>query len=213
MKNKKKCWIIIGIILWAILMIFLLVKQYQINQETKKLKEETQYLNTLDVKTKSGNTINTEYTGLDNGSFFIKIPTSFQVMSPEQIKKKYPNPNPPTFVFTNQETTINVAISLTTNQIKEEAIKSYAQMLQETLKNSYDILENKISNRDGHQIGKIKLISKAEDTDIYNHMLFFSDDGYLRIVAFNCTKNLKEEWESVGDFILDSLFFKTENKE
>ena len=53
----------------------------------------------------------------------------------------------------------------------------------------------------------MKLVSSAYDTNIYNNMLCFSYNGKLVIINFNCTVNLKDEWEKVGDFIIDSLFF------
>ena len=45
------------------------------------------------------------------------------------------------------------------------------------------------------------------DTDIYNHMIVFSVDDTLRIVSFNCTKELQENWKEVGEFIIKSLTF------
>lgn len=61
--------------------------------------------------------------------------------------------------------------------------------------------------RDNHKIGEMKFISQASDTNIYNHIIAFSVDGKLRLVNFNCTEDLRTEWEEVGDFIINSLSF------
>ncbi len=53
----------------------------------------------------------------------------------------------------------------------------------------------------------MKFISPASDTNIYNHIIAFSADGKLRLVNFNCTEELRAEWEKVGDFIINSLLF------
>ena len=53
----------------------------------------------------------------------------------------------------------------------------------------------------------MKFISLASDTNIYNHIIAFSVDGKLRLVNFNCTEDLRPEWEKVGDFIINSLLF------
>ena len=59
---------------------------------------------------------------------------------------------------------------------------------------------------DNHNIGKIKYLSNAVDTKIYNNTIFFSYNNKLVLISFNCTKDLQEEWEVVSDFIVDSLF-------
>lgn len=54
----------------------------------------------------------------------------------------------------------------------------------------------------------MKLVSKASDTNIYNHMICFSYQNKLIIMNFNCIERLQEEWFTVGDFLIDSLLFK-----
>ena len=75
------------------------------------------------------------------------------------------------------------------------------------LKESSKIISTKDYKIDGYNIGQIKLITSAEDTDIYNNMIFFSYENKLIIITFNCTIDLQEEWQEVGDFLIDSLFF------
>ncbi len=76
------------------------------------------------------------------------------------------------------------------------------------LEKNSDIVESKSYKVDGHTIGEMKLVTKAVDTNIYNHMLFFSYHDKLVIITFNCTEELRNDWEQVGDFMIESLFFK-----
>ena len=105
--------------------------------------------------------------------------------------------------------TINIAISLTENKMLDSGIKKYHQYMVELLKDNSEIIDSKTYQVGGYTIGQIKLLSTASDTKIYNNMLCFSYQDKLVIVTFNCTEELKEQWQEVGDFIIDSLFFKT----
>ena len=99
-----------------------------------------------------------------------------------------------------------MAVSLTDDKMSNAQIKSYKEAMENLLKNNSGIIS--LYEVSGHNIGKIKLISNAQDTSIYNNMIFFSYNDKLVIVTFNCTTELQKEWQSVGDFIIDSLFFK-----
>lgn len=92
--------------------------------------------------------------------------------------------------------------------MSDAQIKSYKDYMENLLKENSEIISSNLYKVNKHTIGKIKLISKAQDTNIYNNMMFFSNNGKLVIVTFNCTTELQKEWQNVGDFVIDSLFFK-----
>ena len=71
----------------------------------------------------------------------------------------------------------------------------------------YEVIDSNTKEKEEHTIGQIQFISKAADTDIYNHMMIFSCNDKFRVVSFNCTKELQEEWQEVGAFIINSLMF------
>ena len=207
MKDKKKIGTVIFGIICAVIIGVCLVIQFVIKNEDKKLQKEKEKLETLTIKTESGVEIETEYYSFDNSKFYLKIPKSFKQLDYETITKKY-NGNVPNIVFSNDETTINVAVSLTDDKMSNAQIKSYKEAMENLLKNNSEIISSDLYEVSGHNIGKIKLISNAQDTSIYNNMIFFSYTDKLVIVTFNCTTELQKEWQSVGDFIIDSLFFK-----
>lgn len=207
MKDKKKIGIVIYSIICVVIVAVCLVIQFVIKNEDKKLQKEKEKLEILTIKTESGVEIETEYYSFDNSKFYLKIPKSFKQLDYETITKKY-NGNVPNIVFSNEETTINVAVSLTDDKMSNTQIKSYKEAMENLLKDNSEIISSDLYELSGHNIGKIKLISEAQDTSIYNNMIFFSYNDKLVIVTFNCTTELQKEWQSVGDFIIDSLFFK-----
>lgn len=207
MKDKKKIVkIVFGIVCVLIITVCIII-QIIIKNENKKLEKESQKYETLVVETLSGNKIETEYTHIDNKNFYIKIPKNFKALEYETIIKKY-NGDVPNVVFSNDETTINIAISTTENKMNNRQIKGYIEYMNNLLKDYSEIVNTKFYEVDNHNIGQIKLISNATDTKIYNNMICFSYDNKLVIITFNCTEDLKDEWSNVGDFIIDSLFFK-----
>ena len=207
MKNKKKMGLIIFEIVCIVIVIACIIIQIIIKDKDKKLEKESQKYENLTIETKSGTKVETEYIHIDNEKFYLKVPKSFKQLDYETITAKY-NGDIPNIVFSNDETTINVAVSLNGNEMKNDQIKEFLNIMKKTLKDNSEILGTDFYEIDNHNVGKIKLISKGQDTDIYNNMIFFSYNNELVIIAFNCTTELQNEWQSVGDFIIDSLFFK-----
>ncbi len=205
MEKKKKY--MIGSVVVVLIVGILLSIQYVLNKDTEKMKEEEEIYKTMDITTKGGMKISTEYNKFDDGSFLIKLPITFTRMSEDMVQTKYPNGNPPTFVFTNEGTTVNVAVSLSDVAMKNSDIKEYLTSLETSFAEYYTILDTNLFERDGRNIGEIEFLSTATDTDIYNHFLVFSTNDKLRIITFNCTKELQEQWQEVGDFIVDSIMF------
>lgn len=205
-KGNKIVKIVLGIVC-VIIVIACIIIQLVLANEDKKLEKESQKYETLTTQTKSGEQIETNYMHIEENEFYVKIPTTFKQLDYETINKKY-NGDVPNVVFSNDETTINIAISITENEMKNDQIESYKEYMGKMLKSNSEIISSNYYKEGNHNIGQIKLMSNAVDTKIYNNMIFFSYNDKLVIIAFNCTEELKEEWQNVGDFIIDSLFFK-----
>lgn len=203
---KKKIWMIVAIIVIAIIAV-LLVVQIHFNKKTEELKKEEEILNTFDIQTKGGQAIKLEYKNFENGEFYLKIPREFKLMDEKTLEKKYDKENPPTFAYTNVETTVNVAVSITNTQMNNKAIGTFLDNMKAQLGAQYEVIESGTKEKEGHTIGQIQFISKGVDTDIYNYMIMFSYNDKFRTVSFNCTKELQEEWQEVGAFIINSLMF------
>lgn len=161
---------------------------------------------TLTITSNKGNVIETQYEKF--GGFSLKIPTDFQIMSDEMISVKYPNGNPPSLVYTNERGTINVALVMNDVALKNTQIEEYIKTMESTYKNySYNVEVN-FWERNNHKIGEMEFTTQASDTEIYNHIIAFSVDGKLRLVNFNCTKEISEEWKEISKFIIESIKFE-----
>lgn len=198
--------VLVSLIVAIVLISCYIVPKYILSGEKEVIKKNNK--ETFEVTRNDGVVIKTEYYTFDNDNFYLKIPEEFNSMSSDLLNVKYPNGNVPTYVLTNDETTINVVVNVTKDKMNNESITPFLENMKQTLSTSSKIIESNIYEKENHNIGEIKFISKAVDTDIYNHMIIFSLDDTLRIVSFNCTKELKDNWESVGEFVIDSLTFR-----
>lgn len=198
--------VLVSLIVAIVLISCYIVPKYILSGEKEVIKKNNK--ETFEVTRNDGVVIKTEYYTFDNDNFYLKIPEEFNSMSSDLLNVKYPNGNVPTYVLTNDETTINVVVNVTKDKMNNESITPFLENMKQTLSTSSKIIESNVYEKENHNIGEIKFISKAVDTDIYNHMIIFSVDDTLRIVSFNCTKKLKDNWESVGEFVIDSLTFR-----
>lgn len=209
---KKKVGITIAIIAVVIIVAISLGVQYVFRQATEELKQEEEKLNKLNIETKSGENVELEFANFENGEFYLKLPKNFKQMDQETINKKYNNGNPPSFAFMNDASTISIAVSVSDVEMKDEAIGPFVESMKKQLEANSEIIDTSVTEKDGHTIGQIKMLTEGVDTKIYNHMLMFSCNGKFRTVGFNCTKELQEEWQDVGAFIIDSLMFPVDEK-
>lgn len=187
---------IVVLITWAIITIPNITK-------TENLSEiET----TLVITTNKGNNIKTQYEMFDG--FKIKIPSEFKIMSDEIVNVKYPNGNAPSLVYTNDKTTINVALVMNDVTMKNSQIEEYVKTMESTYKNYSKDVKLNFWERNNHKIGEMEFTTEGSDTEIYNHIIAFSVNDKLRLVNFNCIKEQMNEWQKVSKFIMDSIMFE-----
>lgn len=197
-KNLNVCLIIsiAVLIVWTIITIPNITK-------TENLSEIE---NTLVITTNNGNNIETQYEMFDG--FKIKIPSEFKIMSDEIVNVKYSNGNAPSLVYTNDKTTINVALVMNDVAMKNSQIEEYVKTMESTYKNYSKDVKLNFWERNNHKIGEMEFTTKGSDTEIYNHIIAFSFNDKLRLVNFNCTKEQMSEWKEVSKFIVDSIIFE-----
>lgn len=187
---------IVVLIVWAIITIPNITKTENLS-EIKK---------TLVITTNKGNNIETQYEMFDG--FKIKIPSEFKIMSDEIVNIKYPNGNAPSLVYTNDKTTINVALVMNDVAMKNSQIEEYVKTMESTYKNYSKDVKLNFWERNNHKIGEMEFTTEGSDTEIYNHIIVFSVNDKLRLVNFNCTKEQMSEWKEVSKFIVNSIMFE-----
>ena len=201
-KDKTKILNVCLLISIAVLIVWAIITIPNITK-TENLSEIE---NTLVITTNKGNNIETQYEMFDG--FKIKIPSEFKIMSDEIVKVKYPNGNSPSLVYTNDKTTINVALVMNDVTMKNSQIEEYVKTLEQTYKNYSKDVKLKFWERNNHKIGEMEFTTQGLDTEIYNHIITFSVNDKLRLVNFNCTKEQMSEWQNVSKFIVDSIMFE-----
>ena len=201
-KDKTKILNVCLIISITILIIWAIITIPNITK-TENLSEIE---NTLVITTNKGNNIETQYEMFDG--FKIKIPIEFKIMSDEIVNVKYTNGNAPSLVYTNDKTTINVALVMNDVTMKNSQIEEYVKTMESTYKNYSKDVKLNFWERNNHKIGEMKFTTQGLDTEIYNHIIAFSVNDKLRLVNFNCTKEQMNEWQKVSKFIMDSIMFE-----
>lgn len=162
---------------------------------------------TLNIANGDGEEIATKYYHIGDNKFFIKIPDNFHILTNAEINKKYSG-DVPDGVFANSDNTVNVAISLSNAEVKNDQIEEYLKVMIELLSSTGKILKSDFYEVNKHNVATIKVETESDDEKYYNHMMFFSYDDKLVAIAFNCKLSERETWENVGDFIIDSLYFE-----
>ena len=179
---------------------------YFLDKDLERQQQELEALENNHVSTASGEDVETELYNFEAGRFYLKIPKSFSQMDADMIARKYPG-EAPEYVFTNEETTINVAVGVSDAALEDSQIQQFIDYMEQVLSQSCQVLETNAYEKGGRTVGELRFVSEAVDADIYNHMLVFSDEGRQRIITFNCTVENQEEWQPVGTFVVQSLHF------
>ena len=201
--NKKLMIILISIIILVIIIVtIILINNYKTKKE---LEERLEKINTLEITTVSGENIVTEYKNILEENFFIKIPTTFTELDDDIIADNYYG-NLPQVVYSNDDVTINVLINMTDDEMNNEQIKDYFDEMLTILADNSRIIYSDYYEVDNHNVGNIKYMSNSVDSKIYNNTIYFSYNNKLVLVSFNCTEQLQDEWQKVGDFIIESLY-------
>ena len=201
-KNDKKRRIIIeiigGIILLAIIifLVFFLNRKYEVSFYLDN-GSDTQVVYVKHNKILNSNNIKGKE---DLGESFVDWY--------EIVNVKYPNGNAPSLVYTNDKTTINVALVMNDVTMKNNQIEEYVKTMESTYKNYSKDVKLNFWERNNHKIGEMEFTTQGSDTEIYNHIITFSVNDKLRLVNFNCTKEQMSELREVSKFIVDSIMFE-----
>jgi len=133
--KRKKLFLILGIALVCLAVGGYFIIDHMLNQDLQKQQQELDELANMQAATKSGEAVEMELFSFADGRFFLKLPKSFAPMDESLIAVKYPSGNAPTHVFTNEQTTINVALNITENNMSDDEIAQYIKYMEQELEN------------------------------------------------------------------------------
>ncbi len=144
---------------------------------------------------------------LFDGKVKIDMPEDFKLMTEEVAKLKYPSEQRPQIIYTNKESTVNVAFSSSNQEFIESDLSKLSEYYKDTLLKGIDIEQNEIRTINGNKILFISFISDAPDTKIYNLLGSTVLDGKLFILNFNSTIEELDKWKPIGQKIINSITF------
>lgn len=198
--------IIISIIVAAVIItgiIFCIMHFAQNKDDSKTEDDKTETAYTLENG--KGKKIEAKYVSLDGYNYKLLAPSSFTTMSAEKIKEDYGETEAPDLVMTNSDNTVNLALSKPENALTDDQIEEYLKAMKSIFDMSAEVISTNTREVNGHKVAEIKLVTDYTDEDIYNHMAFFSYDGKLAIVSFNCLDDIRDEWGKIGEEMINSL--------
>lgn len=143
-----------------------------------------------------------------NESLKVQIPREFKIMDSEMLNLKYPvTAKRPTVVYTDSIGEINVAF----NHTKDNISAADVPKVQESILNQFKqapaitLISSDYRGINGKDFFIIKFYSPAVDAQIYNLMFGTELNGKLLMGTFNCTVKHLQEWQPIGDKIVNSL--------
>lgn len=142
-----------------------------------------------------------------DGKVVLLVPASFEIMSEEMRRLKYPSERRPPIVFTNYEGSVNVSIKPTEHRMVEATTESMRFALVRGYKANYpssEIFSEPIVL--GGRLGFfIDFWVTAQDTDIRIWIVGISVEDRLVMISFNVTRKLEPEWMGVAEKIMASI--------
>jgi hypothetical protein len=142
------------------------------------------------------------------GKVSILLPVEFAPMSAELIQKKYPSANRPSVVFSNKQTTVNVALDHTAHRLSIDELAKAQESVRSAFKTSYPSAQwfrDEIKTINGRSFFLVDVRTPAIDTEVRNIFVGTSLDSRMLIITFNVTKALEAEWVAIANQILESI--------
>lgn len=139
----------------------------------------------------------------------ILLPSDFRQMDINTIILKYPNEGGrPNEVYTNNNSSVNLAFTHSIKKATASDIKNHAAELIKILKQQgLTILSQSQEKINGKDFLVVEFYSKAVNGTLYNKMFFTSLEGKLLIGSFNCTSAMEGQWKNKGYEIIQSIKF------
>jgi hypothetical protein len=135
------------------------------------------------------------------------MPSDFRQMDISTIKVKYPNEGGrPGEVYTNNNSSVNLAFTHTAKKVSAADIKSHADELIALLKQKGIVVLNQRQEKiNGKDFLIVDFNSKTINGSLYNKMFFTALAGRLLIGNYSCTSSIAGQWKSKGDEMIKSI--------
>lgn len=181
-----------------------------INNDNSNILPENELMSQLEVTIEDQDNLDSYYSKklLFSGLLSIDIPRDFEIMSEEIAQVKYPTESRPTLIYTNEDTTVNVAFNLTDDLLSANELPLFRVNLLESLIAAYPSatwLSDELRKINDKTVGMIEFITTALDMDIYNLLIVFELEGRVMLASFNAPAEQLEQWKPIAHDVMNSL--------
>lgn len=150
-----------------------------------------------------------EKRSLMDGFLTMICPESYEIMTEEVAKVKYPEEERPKFIYCNEKTTVSFHFSIEEEQVKDEEIEELKDILKRQIMRLYSIekldMDEMLKTKEGKQIGLFAMEIPVIDGTSYQITYFMSTNKGLLIGGFNCDADEKKEWRPVVKQMLSTI--------
>ncbi|MBN1046983.1 hypothetical protein DVW08_16745 [Clostridium botulinum] len=141
-----------------------------------------------------------EETEFFDGNFKMYIPNTFEDMSMEARKLKYPSESRPEIIKCNEDGSIAITLNIIDSPLDEssvEELKNGMKMIIKKTNPANVFYEDGILEVDSKNIGFFEFKSSAIDDFLYNIMFFLEFEGKTLMGTFCCRYGEYKEWRDV----------------
>lgn len=143
-----------------------------------------------------------------DGRLTMLLPSHFKEMDPDLKAVKYPGPESPDWVYSNESGDVSITFTLENGEIKPEEVPEVRDILAKELKRLYPSSAVEDKKTIGDKENNISLFSMdipLIDGACY-HLMFLREvkEGLL-IGSFDCSIDEKKQWQQIMLQILETL--------
>ncbi|EES50283.1 hypothetical protein NE172_13875 [Clostridium botulinum] len=142
-----------------------------------------------------------EETEFFDGALKMYIPNTFEDMSMEARKLKYPSESRPEIIKSNDDGSICITLNVINSKLDEEHVEEVKDLMKGFIKKTNP---SNIFYKDGllevnsKNVGFFEFKSYAVDDSLYNISFFLEFEGKTFMGTFSCPYNECKEWRDVA---------------
>ena len=151
-----------------------------------------------------------------DGSLSMMLPIEFHLMEESLAKAKYPDDDRPDYIYTNDDTTVNLTFSFdNSGEIDDEEVEQVKDILKNQIKRLYPGSKFEDSNpikADEKNVSYFCFEIPVIDGNVFQLMFFMEHRKQLIMGAFNCGIYQKKQWKPLILQMLETLKEVKENE-
>lgn len=134
-----------------------------------------------------------------DGSLSMMLPSEFQIMDESLARAKYPDEDRPDYIYTNEDTTVNLTFSLdNSGVIHDDEVEEVKDILKNQIKRLYPgtkMEDSKPIKTDEKNVSYFFFEIPLIDGNLFQLMFFMEHKNQLIMGAFNCGIYQKKQWK------------------